>query len=49
MNCYKQKFDINIQKKLKDFFEKDGAVISDLQNAIFKEKKSESTSICGSI
>ena len=41
MNCYTQKFDINIQKKLKDFFEKDGAVISDLQNAIFRAKKSE--------
>lgn len=38
MNCYSKKLDKNCEKSLKTFFEKEGAVISPQQNAIWRAK-----------
>ncbi len=38
MNCYSKKFDIDSGKKLKDFFEREGAVLSTVQNALWRAK-----------
>lgn len=43
MNCYTNKYDITDESKLKSFFEQDGAIFSDVQNALWRAKNKNYT------